>query len=206
MSKFDVNKIIQESLTEVNFGFIGEKIYDKLHPRDLNSPQEKALGAAERFRKASSEGNVEGTKKALRDLRRFLPQKKGPEEDLLRQETIRDAKRPARNALVYGSDEYKKLADQQEKAIAPDAIDKAIASDAAKKAAKQATQETNTPVLTKLTKSVGKIGDDVQSGVKSFGSKVADHLANLDYGKTALAAGLIGTGALALRRRSKKES
>jgi len=113
MAKLDVNKIIEESLTEANMNF-GEKIYDKLHPEDPNSPKEQAFRAAQRFQRAASRGDVEGTKKALRTMKQSLPDK--GEEDLLRQETIRDAQRPPRNALVYGSDEYKKIIDQQEKA------------------------------------------------------------------------------------------
>jgi len=74
-----------------------------------------------------------------------------------------------------------------------------VKSDAAK-------MEDTTSVLSHLGKSARKVGDDIQSGVKSFGHKVADHLSNLDYGKTALAGGAIaaGLGALALRRRMKK--
>jgi hypothetical protein len=245
MAKFDVNKIIEESLNEAS---LGEKIYDKLHPEDPNSPENIAFKHAQGFSKAANEGDVEKTKAHAAGLRRFF-KKPEPVDDQLRQETIRDAlAKPKSNALVYGSEEYNKIAKEKELAGSPEVMKKAIASDAAKETAKKAAEENETKiaseaskkaanevdtawnkeasevsalgrkaiakntedttsVLSHLGKSARKVGDDIQSGVKSFGHKVGDHLGNLDYGKTGMLAGgaiAAGLGALALRRRMKK--
>ena len=201
MSKFDVNKIIEESLCEINIGIIGDKVYDKLHPENPKSPENIAFKHAQGFSKASNEGDIEKTRFHAAGLRRFFPKGDSKEAALLRQETIKEATKSNSNpkALTYGSDEYTKLAKEQSEFGSKEAMEKAVKSDAAK-------MEDTTSVLSHLGKSARKVGDDIQSGVKSFGHKTADYLGNLDYGKTALAGGAIaaGLGALALRRRMKK--
>ena len=216
MAKFDVNKIIEESLREttskeviseveplqVMKGWYGSKLYDRLHktPTPEEALGEKRFQIARKYRGAVDSGDTEGARFARQQLKRIHPTA-APEDkeasSLLSQETARDAARDEstpriRKGLVYGSDEYKKLAAEREIAGTPDAMKKAVEADAS--------------VLSHLGKSARKVGDDIQSGVKSFGHKVADHLSNLDYGKTALAGGAIaaGLGALALRRRMKK--
>jgi len=62
MAKFDVNKIIEDSLYEINIGAIGDKVYDKLHPEDPNSPENIAFKHAQAFSKATKEGDVEKAK------------------------------------------------------------------------------------------------------------------------------------------------
>jgi len=216
MAKFDVNKIIEESLREttskeviseveplqVMKGWYGSKLYDRLHktPTPEEALGEKRFQIARKYRAAVDSGDTEGARFARQQLKRIHPTA-APEDkeasSLLSQETARDAARDEstpriRKGLVYGSDEYKKLAAEREIAGTPDAMKKAVEADAS--------------VLSHLGKSARKVGDDIQSGVKSFGHKVADHLSNLDYGKTALAGGAIAAGldALALRRRMKK--
>lgn len=246
MSKFDVNKIIEESLCEINIGIIGDKVYDKLHPENPNSPENIAFKHAQGFSKASNEGDIDKTRFHAAGLRRFFSKGDSKEADRLRQETVKEATKSNPKALTYGSDEYTKLAKEQSESGSKEAMEKAVKSDAAKAAAKKAAEENEintasaaskaaakqveaawnkeasdaselgrkaltkntedtTSVLSHLGKSARKVGDDIQSGVKSFGHKVADHLGNLDYGKTALAGGAIaaGLGALALRRRMK---
>ena len=218
MAKFDVNKIIEESLREttskeviseveplqVMKGWYGSKLYDRLHktPTPEEALGEKRFQIARKYRGAVDSGDIEGARFARQQLKR-IRSAAAPEDkeasSLLSQETARDAARDEstpriRKGLVYGSDEYKKLAAEQEFAGTPDAMKKAVEAD-----------ELKNSVLSHLGKSARKVGDDIQSGVKSFGHKVADHLSNLDYGKTALAGGAIaaGLGALALRRRMK---
>lgn len=271
MAKFDVNKIIEESLREttskevisevepleVMKGWYGSKLYDRLHktPTPEEVLGEKRFQIARKYRAAVDSGDIEGARFARQQLKRIHPTA-APEDkeasSLLSQETARDAARDEstpriRKGLVYGSDEYKKLAAEREIAGTPDAMKKAVEADELKKAMKKASEENEmstasaaskaaakevdtawnkeaadaselgrkalakntedtTSVLSHLGKSARKVGDDIQSGVKSFGHKVADHLSNLDYGKTALAGGAIaaGLGALALRRRMKK--
>jgi len=252
MAKFDVNKIIGESLCEINFGIIGDKVYDKLHPENPNSPENIAFKHAQGFAKASKEGDIEKTKEHTAGLRRFFSKGDSKAGEQLRQETIKDAAtKPKPTALIYGSKEYDKFAKQKEIVDTPEAMKKAIEADELKKAAKKAAEENEvstasvasktaakeadiawnkeaseasvlgqkaltkntedtTSVLSHLGKSARKVGDDIQSGmtsgVKKIGHKFADHLNNLDYGKTALASGAVaaGLGALALRRRMKK--
>ena len=198
MSKFDVNKIIEESLCEINIGIIGDKVYDKLHPENPKSPENIAFKHAQGFSKAANEGDIEKTRFHAAGLRRFFPKGDSKEADLFRQETVKEATKSNPKALTYGSDEYTKLAKEQSEFGSKEAMEKAVKSDAAK-------MEDTTSVLSHLGKSARKVGDDIQSGANSFGHKVADHLGNLDYGKTALAGGAIaaGLGALALRRRMK---
>ena len=216
MAKFDVNKIIEESLREttskeviseveplqVMKGWYGSKLYDRLHktPTPEEALGEKRFQIARKYRSAVDSGDIEGARFARQQLIRSAAAPEDKEaSSLLSQETARDAARDEstpriRKGLVYGSDEYKKLAAEQEFAGTPDAMKKAVEAD-----------ELKNSVLSHLGKSARKVGDDIQSGVKSFGHKVADHLSNLDYGKTALAGGAIaaGLGALALRRRMK---
>ncbi len=270
MAKFDVNKIIEESLREttskeviseveplqVMKGWYGSKLYDRLHktPTPEEALGEKRFQIARKYRDAVDSGDIEGARFARQQLKRIHPTAAPVDKEagsLLSQETARDAARDEstpriRKGLVYGSDEYKKLAAEREIAGTPDAMKKAVEADAAKEAAKKAAEENETKiaseaskkaakevdtawnkeaadaselgrkalakntedttsVLSHLGKSARKVGDDIQSGVKSFGHKVADHLGNLDYGKTALAGAIAaGLGALALRRRMKK--
>jgi hypothetical protein len=247
VSKFDVNKIIEESLCEINIGIIGDKVYDKLHPENPNSPENIAFKHAQGFSKASNEGDIEKTRFHAAGLRRFFSKGDSKEADQLRQETVKEATKSNSKALTYGSDEYTKLAKEQSESGSKEAMEKAVKSDAAKAAAKKvaeeneikaasvlshlgksarkvgsreamktavandaakatakkaAEEEDTTSVLSHLGKSARKVGDDV----KSFGHKVADHLNNLDYGKTGMLAGgaiAAGLGALALRRRMK---
>jgi membrane protein involved in colicin uptake len=243
VSKFDVNKIIEESLCEINIGIIGDKVYDKLHPENPNSPENIAFKHAQGFSKASNEGDIEKTRFHAAGLRRFFSKGDSKEADQLRQETVKEATKSNSKALTYGSDEYTKLAKEQSESGSKEAMEKAVKSDAAKAAAKKVAEENEikaasaaskaaakqveaawnkeasdasglgrkaltkntedtTSVLSHLGKSARKVGDDV----KSFGHKVADHLNNLDYGKTGMLAGgaiAAGLGALALRRRMK---
>ena len=215
MAKFDVNKIIEESLREttskeviseveplqVMKGWYGSKLYDRLHktPTPEEALGEKRFQIARKYRGAVDSGDTEGARFArqqLKGIRSTAAPVDKEASSLLSQETARDAARDEstpriRKGLVYGSDEYKKLAAEREIAGTPDAMKKT---------------EDTTSVLSHLGKSARKVGDDIQSGVKSFGHKTADYLGNLDYGKTALAGGAIaaGLGALALRRRMKK--
>ena len=179
MAKFDVNKIIEESLREttskeviseveplqVMKGWYGSKLYDRLHktPTPEEALGEKRFQIARKYRGAVDSGDTEGARFARQQLKR-----------------IRSTAAPV----------DKEAAD---------------ASELGRKALAKNTEDT-TSVLSHLGKSARKVGDDIQSGVKSFGHKTADYLGNLDYGKTALAGGAIaaGLGALALRRRMKK--
>lgn len=258
MAKFDVNKIIEESLREttskeviseveplqVMKGWYGSKLYDRLHktPTPEEALGEKRFQIARKYRGAVDSGDTEGARFArqqLKGIRSAAAPVDKEASSLLSQETARDAARDEstpriRKGLVYGSDEYKKLAAEREIAGTPDAMKKAVEADELKKvskiskaAAKEVdtawnkeaadaselgrkalakNTEDTTSVLSHLGKSARKVGEDIQSGVKSFGHKTADYLGNLDYGKTALAGGAIaaGLGALALRRRMKK--
>jgi hypothetical protein len=108
----------------LNEASLGEKVYDKLHPEDPNSPENIAFKHAQGFSKASSEGDVEKTRAHAAGLRRFFSKGDSKEADQLRQETIRDANAKTSKALVYGSEEYNKLAKQYNEAGTPEAMKK----------------------------------------------------------------------------------
>jgi len=183
--KFDVNKIITESIAEVTgevieegvldttkkllTGGIGEKVYDTLHPEkpDLAFETVKKLGKKLREERAAAENM--GVKEHLA--------KAG-------QKAVKEAKEAT-------EDLKDKVADAGQKAVA---TAKNIVND-------------DKSVAGHLVKSFKKIKSDAQEGAASVGHKVANHLSNLDYANTALAAGgalAAGLGALALRKKLKK--
>ncbi len=239
MSKFDVNKIIEESLREttskeassevepleVMKGWYGSKLYDRLHktPTPEEALGEKQFQIARKYRAAVNSGDTEGARIARQQLKGIrsvaAPVDKEASSEVEADELKKVSKISKAAAKEVDTAWNKEAADAGVPAkTAPGAVATKVAeqpapvADVAKKAAVDApaaapakNTEDTTSVLSHLGKSARKVGDDIQSGVKSFGHKVADHLSNLDYGKTALASGAIaaGLGALALRRRMK---
>jgi hypothetical protein len=192
--KFDVNKIITESIAEaageviteeleIMKGYYGNKLYDKLHPEkpDLAFETVKKLGKKLKDERAAAEGM--GVKEHLA--------KAGQKAVAGAKETAIEAK----DAVVGAG----------QKAIA---ATKEAATSAGQKVADVAkTAVDDKSVAGHLAKSFKKIKNDAQEGATNIGHKVANHLGNLDYGNTALAAGgalAAGLGALALRKRLKK--
>jgi len=200
--KFDVNKIITESIAEaageviteeleIMKGYYGNKLYDALHPEkpDLAFETVKKLGKKLREERA-----------AAADM--------GVKEHLAKagQKAVKEAKEAAedaKNTVV--------AAGQKAVAGAKDAAEEAkntvvAAGQKAAAAAKNIVNDDKS-VAGHLVKSFKKIKSDTQEGAASVGHKVASHLGNLDYGNTALAASgalAAGLGALALRKRLKK--
>ena len=193
--KFDVNKIITESIAEaageviteeleIMKGYYGNKLYDKLHPEkpDVAFETVKKLGKKLRDERAAAEGM--GVKEHLA--------KAGQKAVAGAKETAVEAK----DAVVGAG----KKAIEATKDAATGAGQKV--TDAAKNVADEGKS-----VAGHLANSFKKIKSDAQEGAASVGHKVASHLGNLDYGNTALAAGgalAAGLGALALRKRLKK--
>lgn len=192
--KFDVNKIITESIAEaageviteeleIMKGYYGNKLYDKLHPEKPDLAFETVKKLAKKNRELQSMGVGAHLAKA--------GEKAG--------ENVKEAAVTAKDAAVGAGQKVVTAAKSaagtvqdaagtvKEKALAAVKDDKSVAGH--------------------LAKSFKKIKEDTKEGAASVGHKVASHLGNLDYGNTALAAGgalAAGLGALALRKRLKK--
>jgi len=193
--KFDVNKIITESIAEaageviteeleIMKGYYGNKLYDKLHPEkpDVAFETVKKLGKKLRDERAAAEGM--GVKEHLA---------KAGQKAVA---ATKDAAVEAKDAAVGAGQKVVAAT----KDAATGAGQKVVA------AAKNIVNDDKS-VAGHLAKSFKKIKDDAQEGAAGIGHKVASHLGNLDYGNTALAAGgalAAGLGALALRKRLKK--
>jgi hypothetical protein len=189
--KFDVNKIITESITEaageviteeleIMKGYYGNKLYDKLHPEKPDLAFETVKKLAKKNRELQNMGVGDHLAKA--------GEKAG--------EKVKEVAAEAKDAVVGAG----KKAINATKDAATGAGQKVV--DVAKNVVND-----DKSVAGHLAKSFKKIKDDAQEGAVGIGHKVASHLGNLDYGNTALAAGgalAAGLGALALRKRLKK--
>lgn len=188
--------------------------------RDESTPRIRKglVYGSDKYKKLAAEREIAGTPDAMKkaveadELKKVSKISKAAAEDA----DVAMGKE-ATNAEIIAKKAMKKASEENEMSTASAASkaaakevdtawnkEAADASELGRKALAKNTEDT-TSVLSHLGKSARKVGDDIQSGVKSFGHKVADHLSNLDYGKTALAGGAIaaGLGALALRRRMK---
>ncbi len=189
--KFDVNKIITESITEaagevitekleIMKGYYGNKLYDKLHPEKPDLAFETMKKLAKKNRELQNMGVGDHLAKA--------GEKAG--------ESAKETAAEAKDAVIGAG---KKVIN----------VTKDAATGAGQKVVDAAKNVVNDDksVAGHLAKSFKKIKDDAQEGAVGIGHKVASHLGNLDYGNTALAAGgalAAGLGALALRKRLKK--
>jgi len=205
---FDVNKIITESIAEV----INEEKFDDSVGGFV---KDSATKFSNKAMKLFGQDGYWGKK-----AHDTFGDKPAP-DSLERTTMLKLAKRNRELEGMGAKDHAVAAAQKTGKNIADTATDaKNTVVGATKKATDAAVDAKNTVVNTAkkavgtgedvashLAKSFNKIKDDASEGITNVGHKVADHLANLDYGSTGLAAGgalAAGLGALALRKRMKK--
>ena len=249
--KFDVNKIITESILEEGASTpamearraAGEASRNKVAEVKKVEPAKDDDGEGffsryrreSKLRKATNEGNVDEVRKINKDNADRIASNKLQAETndagkKLANETTRDAAKEStsntvgRKTLTYGTKEYDRSEKEYVSAGSKEQMDKAVASEAAKKkalddaaAAKSHAEaqskfvadekSDDTSVTGHLVRSVKKFKTNAEEKASEMGHKAAEWVGNLDptHAATAGAAGIAaGLGALALRKRLKK--
>jgi hypothetical protein len=228
--KFDVNKIITESIAEVNaveviteaesamgvdvaagakkaykkfegvMGVGGTKANDEPDSPTFKAAKEHAAAAA------TKEQDPVGHRQSVNRLRAMMksPQQRSQELNKAAATEKSDARQQAaaKGASKADTDSF-----QGKDAAADRAEETKKATEDSAKAAAEAQKEHDATAVGHLQKSVKKLGSGIEDEASKAGHKAANWIGGLDPGHVALAGGgaiAAGLGALALRKRLRK--